>query len=193
MAAQPFHFDAKMVAHYEVEGWKAYYDRNWLRLLRLIVALDQAQFRIPFPQSVIAAYYIVRASVVFVPKDHDSAAVCAYLAQFYRLARRYSGLTFDPEQAARLETIYWDVHRKLVRLPDKTEFIEAMTALHAAIFGLTSEQARESGELRVEANNVLDTITGHTSPDPVADWRRCEDLLARCYSSLERQKATVST
>ncbi|MBL8156491.1 MAG: hypothetical protein JNM70_20090, partial [Anaerolineae bacterium] len=43
-----FHFDPNQIAHYEVEGWKAYYDRNWIRLLRLVVSLAQEQFRIPF-------------------------------------------------------------------------------------------------------------------------------------------------
>ncbi len=192
MAAKSFHFDAKMVAHYEVEGWKAYYDRNWLRLLRLVVAINQEQFRIPFPQSVIAAYYTVRASAAFAPKEHDPAIVRDYLDKYYRLARRYSGLVFDAGRAAMFETEYWESHRRLVRLPDKTDFINAMIGLHATVFGLTDEQARESAELRVEANNVLDTITGHTSPDPAADWLRCEDLLVRCYTSIERQKSAMS-
>ncbi|MBA3874334.1 MAG: hypothetical protein H0X30_34825 [Anaerolineae bacterium] len=51
MAAQTFEFDPAQVAHYEVEGWKAYYDRAWLKLLRLVVALAQEQFHIPFPIS----------------------------------------------------------------------------------------------------------------------------------------------
>lgn len=184
MAATTFQFDPDMVAKYEVEGWKAYYDHRWLRLLRLIVALVQAQFHIPFPQSIAAAYFITRASIAWVPKDHDEAEIRHFLERFYRLALRYSGLHFDPVQAAALEFDYWDAHRRLVGNPDKTDFSRAMTALHAAIFALTPEQARESAELRVEANNVLDTITGRTSSDPARDWLICEDLLRRCYTSL---------
>jgi hypothetical protein len=179
-------YDAKKVAFYEVEGWKAYYDRDWLRLLRLIVSLAQAQFHIPFPQSWFAAYYIVRASVVFVPKEHDSAVVRGYLEKFYRLSQRYSGLNFDPAKAADLENDYWEIHRKLSGKPDKTEFIEAMTKLHAAIFGTTLDQARESAQLRVKANNVLDTITARTSTDVERDWKRCADLLDQCYTSLAK-------
>lgn len=67
-----FQFDPSSVAYFEVEGWKAYYDRAWLKLLRLIVALAQAQFRIPFPISLAAAYDITRASIAWVPKDHDA-------------------------------------------------------------------------------------------------------------------------
>ena len=189
MAVKDFHYDAQKVAYYEVEGWKAYYDRDWLRLLSLVVSLAQAQFHIPFPQSWVAAYYITRASVAFVPKEHDQVLVRGYLEKFYRLSQRYSGLNFDPAKAADLENEYWEVHRRLSGKPDKTEFIETMAQLHAAVFGLTLDQARESGQLRVEANNVLDTITGHTSTDVARDWLRCADLLNQCYGSIERVSA----
>jgi len=37
------------VAYYsEVEGTRAIMTRNWLRLLRLVISLAQAQFHIPF-------------------------------------------------------------------------------------------------------------------------------------------------
>ena len=46
-----FAFDPDRVAYFEANGWRAYYDRKWIRLLRLIVGLCQQQFRIPFPVS----------------------------------------------------------------------------------------------------------------------------------------------
>jgi hypothetical protein len=184
-----FHFDAKQVAYYEVESWKCYYDRNWLKLFRLVVALNGTQFRIPFPMSLAATYYATRATVAFVPKEHDRNSVITYLEKFYRVALRYSGLSFDPREAAMWENEYWEAHRRLSGKPDKTDFIEAMTQLHATVFGLSPEQAAESAKFRVEANNVLDMITAHTSSDPASDWRRCEHLLTRCYASIASLKA----
>ena len=146
----------------------------------------QVQFRIPFPQSIAAAYYVTRASAAWVPKDHQAATIEAYLRKFYQLARRYSGLKYDVERAAALELQYWEVHRRLVGQPDKTDFIGTMIQLHAVVFGLSEADARESAELRVEANNVLDTITGRTTADPAADWLRCQALLDACYSSIRR-------
>ncbi len=64
------------------------------------MALVSAQFHIPFPWSLLAAYYITRASAAWVPKDHDLAAVQRHLEAFYRLAQRYSGLHFDAAQVA---------------------------------------------------------------------------------------------
>ncbi len=185
MTTPRFRFDPDAVAHAEVEGWKAYYDRAWLRLLRLIMQLSQAQFRIPFPQSIVAAYHITRASVAWVPKQHKAVTIEHHLRRFYTLARRSSGLHFDVEQVASLELRYWDEHRRLVGQSDKAPFVQTMIALHAALFGLSAEQVRESAELRVQANNVLDTITGKSSSDPERDWQRCEELLQRAYLSIQ--------
>lgn len=185
--AKTFQFNADRVAYFEANGWRAYYDRKWLRLLRLIVSLCQEQFRIPFPVSLLAAYYVTRASVAWVPLDHDEQKVQKFYEKFYRLAQRYSGLKFDPARVGALELKYNDVHRRLSGTPDKTEFIDAMIELHSALFSLTPEQARESAELRVLANNTVDLITSKTSTDPEADWEKLEEYLRQCYRSLERE------
>lgn len=175
------------VAHFEAAGWRAYYDRQWIKLLRLVVGLCQEQFHIPFPMSLLAAYYVTRASIAWVPLDHDERVVQQYYEKFYRLARRYSGLTFDPARVGALELQYNDVHRRLSGKPDKTEFIETMTQLHSAIFGISPAQARESAELRVLANNTVDLIASKTSTNPEADWAKLEDYLRQCYRSIQRE------
>ena len=47
---EAFRLDPDRVAYFEAEGWRAYYDRRWLRLIRLTVQLNEEQFRIPAPQ-----------------------------------------------------------------------------------------------------------------------------------------------
>jgi len=189
-------FDPDGVAYAEANGWRAYYERDWFKLLRLLVKMNQAQFRIPFPMSWLAAFHVVRASIAFAPRDHDMDRVRALLTEFFKLARAHSGLSFDPARAAILEAKYWDVHRRLAMAgqADKTEFIEVMIQLHAELFYLTPEQARESAEWRVMANNVVDTITAKISTDPEADWARLEDYLRRCYRSIasEMNRARVT-
>lgn len=59
--ATTFHFDPDRVAYFEANGWRAYYDHKWLKMLGLIVGLCQEQFRIPFPVSLLTAYYTTRA------------------------------------------------------------------------------------------------------------------------------------
>jgi hypothetical protein len=180
-------FDPDRVAHYEAAGWKAYYDRAWLRLLRLIVGLCQEQFRIPFPRSLQAAYYVTRAAAAWAPVDHDESLVRRYYEQFYRLARRYSGLRFDPARVAELELRYNDIHRRLVGNPDKREFVRVMRDLHSAMFDISPRRALPSARWRVLANNAVDRITSKRSADPKADWARLEDYLRRCYRSIQRE------
>ncbi|HZT06490.1 MAG TPA: hypothetical protein VFC51_05630 [Chloroflexota bacterium] len=186
-AAASYRFDPDRVAALEAAGWRAYYDRAWPEMFRILVRMCQEQFHIPFPTSLVAAFHVVRGSMAWAPIDHDERAVLASYVRFYRLVRRYSGLTFDPERVAELELRYYDVHRRLVGHPDKTELIETMTALHSALFGLTPEQARESAELRVLANNTVDAITTKTSDDPERDWRKLEAFLRECYLSVQRE------
>src|SRR5258708_18545215 len=185
--AKSFQFDPERVAHAEASGWRAYYDHNWFKMLWLIVSLCGQQFHIPFPLSLLAAYYIVRASAGWVAVDHDSQAILTLHEKFYRIAQRSSGLHFDPAQVARLEEQYWEVHRRQAGEADKTEFVQTMIALHSAAFGITQEQARDSAELRVQANNVVDGITSKQSTDPQADWDKLEELLRQCYRSIQRQ------
>ncbi len=182
-----FKQNPERVAYFEATGWRAYYDRQWFKLLRLVVGLCQEEFHIPFPMSLLAAYYVTRASIAWAPVDHDERVVQQFYEKFYRLARRYSGLQFDAARVAALELQYNDVHRRLSGKPDKTEFIETMTQLHSAIFGISPGQARESAELRVLANNTVDLITSKTSADPESDWAKLEDYLRQCYRSIQRE------
>lgn len=179
------------VAHFEANGWRAYYEHNWLKVLRLIVRLCQEQFHIPFPQSLLAGYYTTRASIAWAPIDHNVQDVLTYLRKFYRIARRYSRLHFDVERVATLELQYFVVHRALSGKEDKTELIQTMADLHSAIFGITPAQALASAELRVLAMNIVDLITSKTSLDPASDWVKLEEYLRQCYASIEQERAAT--
>lgn len=180
-----FRMNPTRIAYYEANGWRAYYDHRWLKMLWLIVALCQEEFHIPFPFSLLAAYYTTRASIAWVPVDHDERKVLLYLEKFYRIAKRYSGLHFDPAQVAELEFRYFDVHRRLVGASDKSEFIQTLVDLHSALFGISPAQAQTSAELRVLAAERVDLITSHTSAHPESDWLKLEDDLRQCYASIQ--------
>jgi hypothetical protein len=179
-----FEFDPDRVAAVEAAGWRAYYEHRWLALVQLIASLNQAQFHIPFPLSYVGAIHIARASVAWIPVEHDLAVVQTHLLRYYRMARRHSGLQFDPRRAAADELGYWVAHRRLIDNPDKSAFVEAMTALHSELFSLPRERMRESAECRVAANNTVDQITSGRSSNPDADWLRLEEQLAACYRSI---------
>ena len=180
-----FKFNPERVAYFEAAGWRAYYDHKWIKMLRLIVGLCQEQFRIPFPMSLLAGYYTTRASAAWVPADHDEQKILRYLEKFYQLARSYSGLKFDPSRVAVLELQYFDVHRRLSGKPEKDAFLQILIDLHSAIFGLSSEQVKESAEWRLLAANTVDLITSNTSTGVEDDWVKLEEYLRRCYRSIQ--------
>jgi hypothetical protein len=183
--ATTFKFNPERVAYFEAAGWRAYYDHKWIKMLRLIVGLCQEQFRIPFPMSLLAGYYTIHASAAWVPADHDEQKILRYLEKFYQLARRYSGLKFDPSRVAVLELQYFDVHRRLSGKPEKDEFLQILIDLHSAIFGLSSEQMKESAEWRLLAANTVDLITSNSSTGVEGDWVKLEEYLRRCYRSIQ--------
>jgi hypothetical protein len=180
----PVAFDPERVAYFEAAGWRAYYDHRWLDVLKLMVQLCQEQFHIPFPLSLLAAYHVARASIAWAPARNDPRTTRRHLYRFYRLARRYSGLVFDAPRAADLELRYWAEHRRLVGQDDKTAFVDALTDLHAHLFQISTEAARESAEYRVRASTTVDRITSRESQDEERDWRSLEDDLQRCYRSV---------
>jgi hypothetical protein len=180
----PVNFDPERVAYFEAAGWRAYYDHRWLDVLRLMVELCEEQFHIPFPLSLLAAYHVARASIAWAPARNDPRTTRRQLRRFYRLARRYSGLVFDPPRAAELELRYWAEHRRLVDQADKTAFLDALTDLHAHLFQLSPKAARESAEHRVRASNTVDRITSRRSQDLEGDWRSLQEDLTRCYRAV---------
>jgi hypothetical protein len=185
--AATFKLNPERVAYFEAAGWRAYYDHKWISMLRLIVGLCQEQFHIPFPKSLLAGYYTTRASAAWVPADHDEQKILRYLEKFYRVARRYSGLKFDPSRVAVLELHYFDTHRRLSGKPEKDEFLQTLIDLHSAIFGLKPEQVMESAEWRLLAANTVDLITSNSSTDVEGDWVKLEEYLRRCYRSIQHE------
>ena len=183
----PRTFEPNRIAHYEVAGWRAYYDRRWPRLLRLTLVLCQEQFGIPFPRSVAAAYHIVRASIAWVPVEHDLARVTAHLTRFYALAARYAPLDFDPAAAARVEVVYWALNRSLSGDRDDPTLLAALVDLHGAIFGITAAEAAESARCRHRALIALDRITDGRDADSDANWGAIEAELQCCYGAVGRQ------
>lgn len=179
-------FDPDRVADLEAEGWRSYYDRNYPRIFWLMTRLTSEQFHVPLPQAALAALQIARAMQAFIPREHDMSVVRQRIARYYAIARRYSAFAKDLDRTSELEAEYWDVHRRLIGNPDKREFVDTMVGLHAAVFGITPDQARESAELRVEANNTVDRITGGAK-DPEAEWSLLKEQLRGCYRSVARE------
>jgi hypothetical protein len=182
-------FEPDRVAYLEVAGWRAYYDRKWVLCFRLLAQLAREQFHLSRLRALQAAYYITRASVAWAPVEHDTRVVRRYIRKFYRQIRQYGrGFTFDPTEVARLEFVYWDVHRRLSSELDerRAPLVDSLAKLHAALFGIAPEAAYESGLERSRSTTHVDSVTGKRSTDIEADWQAAEEHLRLAYRSLEQ-------
>ncbi len=185
-------FDAERVAYFESAGWRAYYDRDWLRVLGLIVQLNREQFGMSWPNAILASVDVVRASLAFAPVDNDIPKATRHLADYYAKARRAAGISADAETLAALEMNYWVIHRRLANerkaAPDHkgdlTPMVDALASLHKTLFDLTPEVARRSAEMRAAAAARVDRITGGYAEDVQADWRQIEVELKAAYKMI---------
>lgn len=187
-------FNSERVAYFESAGWRAYYDRNWLRVLGLMVQLNREQFGMSWPTAILASVDVVRASLAFAPVDNDIPTATVHLAHYYAKARRAAGIAADAEKLAVLEMAYWVVHRRLANerkatpdhTGDLTPMVDALSSLHAVLFAASPEVARRSAEMRAQAAARVDRITGGYSEDVEADWRQIEVELEEAYQILQK-------
>ena len=187
-------FAPARVAYFEAAGWRAYYDREWLRVLGLMMQLNREQFGMSWLSAGAAALDVVRAGIAFAPVDNDIPGATAHLARFYAKARRSAGIAADARSLAEGEMAYWVVHRQLANerkaapdhTGDLTPMVDALARLHEALFAATPEAARASAQLRAQAAARVDRITGGYSPDVEADWRLLERELEAAYRLVGR-------
>jgi len=187
----PVSFHPERVAYYEAAGWQAYYDHRWLRAFWLMVRLNREEFRMPLPIALAAAVDVVRASIAFAPVDNDVSKAASFVRRYYEKARRSARFQAESQAVAELEMDYWVVHRELAvqrvkqpELDNTGPMVEALTDLHAALFGISPQAARPSAELRALAAKTVDRITGRYSTDVAGDWRQVESYLRQAYRAV---------
>lgn len=193
---------ADRIARIETELWEAYYNREWLREFRLLVAMHREFFRMSAPTAVAAGYDAARAAMAFAPLDaSDLPKARRYLLRYYDKVRRALNREATATDLAERELHYWVVHREVARRrlaevangraaddPDLEEIepvIDAFARLHAGLFNSTPEAMRESAVYRAQAAAVVDRISGRYSPNVAADWTRVETLLRQAYRAIE--------
>jgi hypothetical protein len=180
--------DPDEVSFCEAAGWAAYYQRDWPRVLRLMVRLNRAQFGMGPAGAIAAALDTVRAAAAFAPVANNLGATRRHLTRYFARARRSAGISADAATLAGRELDYWVVHRELANRRkadrddgDLTPLVDALARLHAAVFGSTTERMRVSAALRALAAARVDRITGGYSDDVATDWQQIYALLRDAY------------
>lgn len=183
--------DATMLALCEAGGWEAYYRRDWLRVIWLMLRLNRVQFGMPWLEAVAAAIDTMRAALAFAPVANDLDATHRHLERYFRRARRAAGIRADASTLATRELDYWVVHRELAirrkadhQDNDLTALVASLAELHAVAFDSSPERMQVSAALRSLAAERVDRITGGYSDDIPADWRYIHQLLRDAYQAV---------
>ena len=138
-------FDPRKIAHYEKENYVAYYQKDWLKLLRVSVGLVQETFGLSWLQAAYGAYLVARGEMAFAPfPDNDVPAAEAYIRRFYQFIKNVHREDFDVALAAKLEVNWWSVHRKLFGKAENQELVDALAALYAEAYGVSPAKVQEA-------------------------------------------------
>jgi hypothetical protein len=138
-------FDPRVVARYEKENYVAYYQKDWLKLLRTSVGLVKASFGLTLPQAIYGAYLVARAEIAFAPfPNNDIPLAEEYVRRFYTFIKRVHREDFDAKEAARLEVNWWIVHRKLFGNAENQGLVDALTDAYAIAYSVEKTRVQEA-------------------------------------------------
>lgn len=145
-------FDPLRLAHYERENYIAYYQRRWLKLLRVSVGMVREAFGLSLWQAIHGAYLVARAEIAFAPApDNDVPVAEEYMRRFFAFVKGVHRADFDVEQAARLEVEWWTVHRRLFGQVENQGLVDALANAYAAAHGTEPALVREAAYHRAQA------------------------------------------
>ena len=180
-------FDPRKLAYYEKENYVAYYQKDWLKLLRVSVGLVKESFGLSLWQAMYAAYLVARAEVAFAPfPDNDIPKAEAYMRRFYQFIKNIHHEEFDVTRAATLEVKWWIVHRKLFGNSGNQELIETLKNLYAEAYGVETSKIEEAASLRAKGMLYSDlwVNAGKLKDSPLLAQE--EETLYQSYLSLKK-------
>jgi hypothetical protein len=188
-------FDPVRLGSAESAAWVAYYRRQWWTFLRASHATVRLGFALPVPDSLRAAWYVLRANQAWAPfPDNDEARATELMRRCYAIVARVHREEFDVRTAARLEIAWWRAHRWLAHptahpVATRDALVDALAALYAHRYGVPAATVRPAAAARAKAMGICDDWVAAgcdpTSPALVAQRR----ALIAGYTAL---RATVS-
>lgn len=180
------HLDPRKLAYYEKENYVAYYQKDWLKLLRVSVGMVKEAFGLSWTQAIYGAYLIARAEVAFAPfPDNDIPLTEAYINRFYQFIKNVHGEDLDVEKATKLEVNWWGVHRRLFGNRDNQELVDALNCLYEEVYGEGSEKFKEAAYHRAMGMLYSDLWVNEGKPVDSPLLSREEEELYLGYKALK--------
>jgi hypothetical protein len=179
-------FDPRKVAHYEKENYVAYYQKEWLKLFRISVAMVKEAFVLSWLQAIYGAYLVARAEIAAAPfPDNDIPKAEAYMRRFYEFIKNVHREEFDTALAAKLDVNWWVIHRRLFANPENQELVNAVACLYEEVYGATSEKFKEAAYHRVMGMLYSDRWVREGKPTNSPLLVQEEEALYQGYKALK--------
>jgi len=179
-------FDPRKLAHYEKENYVAYYQKDWLKLLRVSVGMVKESFGLNWLQATYGAYLVARAEIAFAPfPDNNVPLAEAYIQRFYQFIKDIHHEDFDVMRAAQLEVNWWSVHRKLFGNAQNNELVQALAGLYAEAYGVDTQKVQQAASLRAEGMLYSDLWVNAGKPVASPLLAQEEEALYKSYVALK--------
>jgi hypothetical protein len=179
-------FDPRKVAHYEKENYVAYYQKDWLKLLRVSVGMVGEAFALSPWQAIYGAYLIARAEIAFAPfPNNDVPKTEAYVSRFYQFIKNVHHEDFDVARATKLEVNWWIVHRKLFGNAQNQELVDALADLYVETYREDSPKIRGAAQERAMGMLCSDLRANAGKPENSLVLKREEEALYKSYLLLK--------
>ena len=180
-------FDPRKLAHYEKENYVAYYQKDWLKLLRVSIGLVKESFGLSLWQAIHAAYLVARAEIAFAPfPNNDIPKAESYMRRFYQFLKKVHREEFDVTRAAKLEVNWWSVHRKLFGNAENQELVETLKNLYAEAYGVEPAKAEDVALLRAKGMLYSDLWVNAGKPIDSPLLAQEEEALYQSYLALKK-------
>lgn len=178
-------FDPAKIARCEKDNYVAYYQKDWLKLLRASIGLVKETFGVSTLQAIYLAYLMARAEIAFAPfPNNDIPKAIEYTHCFYAYIKSIYRLGYDVDDAARLEVNWWSVHRKLFGNPQNQELVEALTDIYALAYGVDRARVRDAANHRAQGMLYSDYWVNQGKQPDSPLLTQEEDELRQGYAAL---------
>jgi hypothetical protein len=178
--------DPRKLAHYEKENYVAYYQKDWLKLVRVSVGMVKEAFGLSWLQAIYGAYLVARAEMAFAPfPNNDIPLTEAYVRRFYQFIKQVHKEDFDVERAVKLEVSWWGIHRRLFGNYESRELVDALACLYEEIYGVESDKFKEAAYYRALGMLYSDLWVNEGKPAESPLLVKEEEALYEGYRALK--------
>jgi hypothetical protein len=143
-------------------------------------------YQLSLPRAVYAAYLVARAEIAFAPfPNNDPEKAVAYIQRLFRSLNGIHGLPRDPAEAARLEVVWWGVHRQLFAREENPPLVTALAKAWESFYGVSGALLQPAASHRALGMLYSDRWVNSGRPLNSLLLQMEEDELAQGYRALK--------